>query len=113
MVLITLGVLYFIFILRKIFYCGLTVKAIYNTIYFRMKKEYYSYLFTELELSTLTHSLQIIIVAEPSKWGGHGRETGQNAIHPPSNYRRVFSNIQSQAASRPNCQISRTEFLTF
>jgi len=65
MVLITLGVSYFIFILRLLFYCGLTMEAIYNTTYFRMQKEYYSYKFTELELSTLTHSLPIIIFAEP------------------------------------------------
>jgi hypothetical protein len=87
MVLITLGVLYFIFILRQVFYCGLTVEAIYNTANFRMKKEYYSYLFTELELSALTHSLPIIILAEPSKWGGHGWQTGRSVIHPPPNYR--------------------------
>ena len=35
---ITLGVPCFIFILRQVFYCGLTVEAIYNTTYFRMKK---------------------------------------------------------------------------
>jgi hypothetical protein len=57
MVLITLGVLYFIFILRQVIYCGLTVEAIYNTTYNRKNKKYYSYHFTELELSTLTHSL--------------------------------------------------------
>jgi hypothetical protein len=59
MVLIILGAMYFIFILRLVFYCGLTVEAIYNTTYFRMKKEYYWYLFTELELSTLIYSLPV------------------------------------------------------
>jgi len=73
---ITLGVLYLIFILRQVFYCGLTVEAIYNTTYFRMKKDYYSYLRTELEVSILTLSLPKFILAEPSKWGGHGRKTG-------------------------------------
>jgi len=38
MVSITLSVLYFIFILRQVFYCGLTVEAIYNTTYIRINK---------------------------------------------------------------------------
>jgi hypothetical protein len=100
MVLIALGVLYFIFILGQVFYRQLTVEAVYNTIYFRMKKEYYSYLFTELELSKLTYSLPIIILAEPSQWRCYSRKTGRSAIHPPPNCRRVSRNIQSQAASR-------------
>jgi hypothetical protein len=78
----------------------MTAEAVYNTTYFRMKKEYYPYLFTELELSKLTNSLPTIILAEPSKWGGHGRKTGRSAIIPPPNYRRVSRNIQSQAASQ-------------
>ena len=113
MVLITLGALYFIFILRLVFYSGLTVEAIYNTTYFWMKKEYYPYKFTELEHSTLTYTLPIIILAEHSKWGGHGRKTDRSAIYPPPDYRIVSRNIQSQAASRSTCQISRTEFLNF
>jgi len=43
------------------------VEAIYSNTYFRMKKDYYSYLLTELELSILTLSLTKIILAEPSK----------------------------------------------
>jgi len=73
MVLINLAVLCPVFILRQVLYCRLTVEAIYSTTYFRMKKDYYSYLLTELELSIPTLSLPKIILAEPSKWGGHGR----------------------------------------
>jgi hypothetical protein len=110
MVVITLGVLYLIFILRQVFCCELTVEAIYNTTHIRIKKKKNIILTSSRSWNFLqTHSLPITTLAEPSIWGGHGRKTARSAIHPPPTYRRVSRSIQAQAASRSNSQIAEPD----